>query len=113
MTTPAPTLYEAVGAERAARVEQPVVAPVGEPGPARTSAQPTAIGPWAAFLAAFDDLLAAHRAGDTRRLDVARNDLADLRGRLAIGGVAIPTATRRVRPEPAVDVHRLPDADAR
>lgn len=113
MTAPAPTLYQAVAAERAARVEQPVAAPLAERHMAAVPAPAVATGPWAAFLAAFDDLLAAHRTRDQRRIESARTDLAELRARLALGGVAVPSVTRRVRREPPVDVRRLPDADAR
>lgn len=87
MTTPAPTLYEATLADRAARLT-----PV---------ADGTDRGLWAAFQAGFENLLDAFRSGDAARLEHARHDVAELRARLAAGGVAVPEVTRRARPQPA------------
>lgn len=87
MTTPAPALYPAARAERAARL-----ASVSDATPSR---------PWTAFLTAFEDLLDAFRSGDAARLEHARHDVAELRARLAAGGVAVPEVTRRARPQPA------------
>ncbi len=91
MTMPAPTLYEVSIAERAAR----------DVGRTASPAEATPIGPWTAFLAAFDDLLSAFRSGDAARLEHVRQDVAELRAQLAAGGVAVPEASRRVRPQPA------------
>lgn len=91
MTTPAPTLYEASIAERAARDTRRTAAVV----------EVTPIGPWAAFLAAFDGLLAAFRSDDADRLEHARHDVAELRAQLAAGGVAVPEVSRRVAPPPS------------
>lgn len=113
MTAPAPALYEAAVAERAAWNGAPPVAERRAHQPAADLVEPTAIGPWAAFLAAFDDLLAAARTGDGSGLSGAREDLAELRARLAVGGVAVPSVTRRVPALPTVDARYLPDRDAR
>ncbi len=88
MTTPAPTLYQAISAERAARVGRPTPVAGAESN-----------GSWTAFLAAFDSLLDAFRRNDASRLEHARQDVAELRAQLAAGGVAVPGVSRRVRPE--------------
>ncbi len=70
-------------------------------------AEPTAIGPWASFLGAFQELLELRRSGADRaaadqRLHEVRHELAELRARLANGGVAVPEVRRRPAGVPAV-----------